>query len=98
MSGTTARTLLLERERIDGISGRDGHELTAINGVAHWGRRHIRPCLKMPQMRAGLRVERDEIAVADCREQHIACGREHTGGQRSLKHLEVPHRLSCLGI
>src|SRR5438132_4612041 len=52
----------------------------------------------MPEMSAGLCVERNEIAVAHGAEHDAAGGGEDAVGERGLKDLEVPHRLAGLGI
>src|SRR5439155_24285437 len=52
----------------------------------------------MPEMFAGLCVERNEIAVAHGAEHDAAGGGEDAVGERRLKDLEVPHRRAGLGI
>src|SRR6187397_1600828 len=65
-----------KRKRVHGVAGGDGHELAAVHRVAHGRRRHVGAGLKVPQMLASLRVERDDVAVANRAEQHVAGRRQ----------------------
>ena len=51
-----------------------------------------------PQRTAGLRVEREEIPVARCREHDAAGGGHHAVIVGTLGELEVPHRFAGVGI
>src|SRR5579862_6635103 len=79
-----------QRECVDDVARSDRDELPSVHGVADRGGVHVRARLKMPEMRAGLRVERDEISVFHGGEDDAARGREHAVGQRALSDLEVP--------
>src|SRR5207247_2146836 len=83
---------------VDDVPRRDGDELSALNGVADWRRGHDGAGLEVPEVLAGLGVERDEVAVPHGREQHLSASCEHAVGQRALEDLEVPHRPARLRI
>src|SRR5262249_58231626 len=61
-----------QRERVDDVAGGDGDVLPPADRVAQRRRRHVRARLKMPEMPAALRVERDDVAVADRAEDNVA--------------------------
>src|ERR1051325_5113843 len=87
-----------QRKCVDHVARRDRDELTSVDRVAHRRRGEVSASLHMPQVSAGFRVERDEIAVADRTEHDVAGGGQDAVGQRALEDLDVPHRLAGLGI
>src|SRR5207237_9859191 len=90
-----SKTLALpvwQRERVYRVARCDGDVLLAVDRVTNRRGGHVRAGREMPEVRTGLRVERDEIAVADRAEDDVSpCG-EHAVGARALLDLEVPDR------
>src|SRR5262245_58170210 len=76
--------LLLQREAHDDVARRERDVLLAVDGVAHRRRLMIPTGLAVPEILAGLGVERHHVPVADRPEHQITAGGEHAVGIRAL--------------
>src|SRR5439155_19868807 len=63
-------------------AGGDGYEMLAIDGIHRWRREHARSGVELPELLAGLRIERKEVAgdvAAGAREDDAARCHDRTG-------------------
>src|SRR5437899_2576280 len=92
-----AVTLWPERVHEQRAARVDGDVLTAVDRVRHRAGRHLAADARLPQLRAGARIEREEIAFAAAGEYEIAGGRQDPA-VGDVGHLELPFQLARLRI
>src|SRR4029453_14025356 len=88
-------TLLRQRETIQNIPRRQRDILSAVNRVTDRRRGVVAAGLIVPEILPGLRIERNDVAVARRGKQQAAGGGQHAVRQGALEYLEDPDRFSC---
>src|SRR5262252_7450920 len=89
--------LLRQREREQGAASGDRDELPPVHGVTDRGGANGSAERDMPEILAGVRVERDEVTLTVAGEHKAASGREHAGPCTRVL-TKIPPDRAALGI